>query len=674
MHLQLILSGLFLTRAVSASGESTAANGGYTGAVTGYLAANATGNGGAVPMRRSITELATEAGPQWDLYVQAMRTMYDRDASETESYFQIAGIHGRPFREYNNAGAKSTDGWSGYSTHGENLFMIWHRPYVAFYEQNLVKEARTLAAAYPESVRSEYQKAAEDLRAPYWDWAAEPSLPACALPESVQVKVAAKTGVETKTIDNPLYTYKFSQDVKQGKYGQFETRDRMYRCDSSEQANENLVKRNYKGLVYDTFTMAKSFSEFATTASKGRSLEAAHNALHWDAGCGGQFMDSQYSAFEPLFMLHHANVDRLWAYWQGMHPEATTFNGAYQGQSRYNTPSGSMIDLDSPLQPFRQTNGEWHTSRSVNSCKNFGYTYQGLEHWSKSETQMQQSAVEIINSLYGPPEQNKPLPPVSPAPSASPARTTTSNNAPVTSGSGSSTQVKPPSTSGGVSSSGMVTSVRPTTSGSSSQQQSTTPGTSSGPSSAGPSSASSLRTTLATSVLPSGNNSVPAPTTTTAPGVKPTLPVFANKTETDYKKYYAGISVDVAYLPHRPCAIDISIGDTRAGGMAIMNMPEKGLVYDSVSLTTAIHAAKLSNTTADGSDLVRQVLSRMQVTLRKPDGSTIDVTQLNGLRVEVEEADVLPAKSQYEMPEVVKAKSHVVVDKPVSGCYAPYSK
>ncbi|OAR00710.1 hypothetical protein LLEC1_00243 [Akanthomyces lecanii] len=572
MRLQFSALSVFLslTSAVSASSLGSITEG-VAGAIIGSLGAadGESGSDSPVPHRRCITELAAEAGPQWDLYLQALRSMHDRDSRDPESFFQIAAyqhgpaIHGRPFMEYNNAGAMNTNGWGGYSPHDENLFVIWHRAFVVLFEQILVKEAKKLAASYPDDLRSIYQKAADDLRAPYWDWALEPWVPSVALPETIEVKVATKTGIVAKSIENPLYTYRFPEEVTQGRYGAFDTYERTHRCQNPDETNQNLYSRNYKSWLYDNFVMAKSFSEFSTTASKGGSLEGVHDAIHWDFGCGGQFMNTQYAAFEPLFMLHHCNVDRLWAYWQAMHPEAATFNGAYQGLSRFNTPDGTMIGLDSPLQPFRQTNGDWHTPRSVNSITTFGYSYQGLEYWTKSDTELQQSAVQIINSLYGPEQKQQP---------------------------------------------------------------------------------------------------------TTTAGID-AHPDFKTTETSDYKRFYARISVDVSYLPVRPCSIEIFIDMWRAGGMVIMQMPEKGVMYDSIPLCDAIASAKLGSVPDD--ELLDQIVSRLHVTLRKTDGSSIDVTQISGLRVDIEIADMVAPTSEYELPQVVKSSTHVALDNPVSGCAAP---
>ena len=49
-------------------------------------------------------------------------------------------------------------------------------------------------------------------------------------------------------------------------------------------------------------------------------FEIVHNALHSFLGGRGEYSLSSldYSAFDPVFFLHHANVDRIWAIWQAL--------------------------------------------------------------------------------------------------------------------------------------------------------------------------------------------------------------------------------------------------------------------------------------------------------------------------------------------------------------------
>lgn len=76
------------------------------------------------------------------------------------------------------------------------------------------------------------------------------------------------------------------------------------------------------------------------------------------------------------------------------------FKGSYWGSSRFDTPEGTTISASSPLSPFFQSSGSKHTSNSVKSIRGFGYTYESLEYWAKSDAQLKTDATALINRLY----------------------------------------------------------------------------------------------------------------------------------------------------------------------------------------------------------------------------------------------------------------------------------
>jgi hypothetical protein len=84
------------------------------------------------------------------------------------------------------------------------------------------------------------------------------------------------------------------------------------------------LRRNLSGLgglpsVTDiTTTLARTtYSTFQNTLESGAGLASfhqMHNALHgW---VGGHMSNPTASPFDPIFYLHHCNIDRLWAMWQ----------------------------------------------------------------------------------------------------------------------------------------------------------------------------------------------------------------------------------------------------------------------------------------------------------------------------------------------------------------------
>lgn len=91
----------------------------------------------------------------------------------------------------------------------------------------------------------------------------------------------------------------------------------------------------------------------------------------------------------------------MWAYWQAIKPRHKIFRRPYPGRSRFATATGTIITPDSPLKPFRDGYGNYHTTKSVANIEGLGYSYYGLEYWIKAEKQMSREAKRLINRLYG---------------------------------------------------------------------------------------------------------------------------------------------------------------------------------------------------------------------------------------------------------------------------------
>ncbi|PHH79246.1 hypothetical protein CDD80_5330 [Ophiocordyceps camponoti-rufipedis] len=349
---------------------------------------------GPLPIRRNIDDLQKENGPQWHLYIQALSSMYEMDSDDPLSFFQIAGIHGWPWIEWNNTGKTTANGWAGYCPHG----------------QSLVSAAKQIASQYPQNVRKQYEEAANTLRAPYWDWASTEHVPPSTGPG--EVTITTPKGKNQK-VTNPLANYKFPEKAVGGVYGDLPGAapvgsrpqgGKIQRCPGQSYPDfaNNIMSRQVPNPRSRSYRSMVDFTRFGSTSGRGFSLEQIHNTVHTEATCGADFLDSRISGFDPLFMLHHANVDRLWAYWQASFPKESIFNGSYSGGSRFTTPARTMIGPDSALAPFFGANNQAHTSKTVVSIKDFGYSYEGLEFGSMSESELEKSATRMIGKLYGP--------------------------------------------------------------------------------------------------------------------------------------------------------------------------------------------------------------------------------------------------------------------------------
>lgn len=124
------------------------------------------------------------------------------------------------------------------------------------------------------------------------------------------------------------------------------------------------------------------------------SIESLHDSIHTIGGGGwGHLAIIAYSSFDPLFFLHHANVDRIVAMWQVIHndtyvvPTAAVYASHTQNQ-------GDIEDTQTPLKPFFVNDTSFWTSEMVRNHETFGYTYAEVANKTREEV------VAAINHLY----------------------------------------------------------------------------------------------------------------------------------------------------------------------------------------------------------------------------------------------------------------------------------
>lgn len=148
---------------------------------------------------------------QWNIFLLGMQHFQNTDQSDLTSYYQIAGIHGRPYTPWDNVPAAPGIQAPGYCNHVLNLFLPWHRAYLALFEQTLYEHIVAVVNEFPAGAqRQQYAAAALTWRFPYWDWAALPSDGGSVFPSSMSsptVNVTTPNG--TAIIHNPLYSYQF---------------------------------------------------------------------------------------------------------------------------------------------------------------------------------------------------------------------------------------------------------------------------------------------------------------------------------------------------------------------------------------------------------------------------------------------------------------------------------
>ncbi|KAK5114494.1 hypothetical protein LTR62_002429 [Meristemomyces frigidus] len=364
--------------------------------------------------RLEIRQLEKDVA-QFNIYLLGLARFQATDQSEKLSYYQIAGIHGRPYIPWDGVGQGAGPGDPGYCMHVSNIFLPWHRPYMALYEQVLYQHIVEAVNEFPAgAVRQRYAAAALSWRHPYWDWAADPPVGESVFPDSLGspfINVTMPNG--TMAIANPLYSYEFHPlSVSDFYYSPFAEWNVTMRDPSDWSAaaypQDNLVgpaldnsRVSFQDRLYNLFTNYNNFSEFGNEAwmspsvGNADSLESIHDAIHSITGSAGHMTYLDYSAFDPLFWLHHAMIDRCFALWQAIYNESYVEPMAALDQTFAFNP-GQVLDVNTPLLPFHSdVNGGFWTAASARSPATFGYTYSDLGNGSVS------AVMANVNKLYG---------------------------------------------------------------------------------------------------------------------------------------------------------------------------------------------------------------------------------------------------------------------------------
>ncbi|KAJ0417681.1 hypothetical protein BJY00DRAFT_315629 [Aspergillus carlsbadensis] len=409
---------------------------------------------GKVPVRREINEWfyskSQADGYQVVLFLLALDHFQQMDPNDRDSYFQIAGIHGMPYKSWDEPEATVDEvHGKGYCVHANCLFPLWHRPYLLLYEQRIyeimVGEIIPKMQA-SEAKKNELREAASTWRLPYWDWAKNPSIPKLLDREKLNMKVLGKP----VTKDNPLYKFRMPEQQKMSDFGvnslqwvdfpeplRYGECLATSRCPSekeradteawangvvnNETANDFLDRHpsitdfdygEATELVYRLLTYPMDFMTFATTARDASAnsssetkvtndinLEFIHNNIHyWVGGEGGHMSQIPVATFDPVF----CNLDRLYAIWQTLHPEEWFKVDTTRIFNQETIGMGKIITNKTRFRPFHKDEaGALWTPNDARDWFKLGYTYPELKRWEYTSEQAQTLALhEYINKNY----------------------------------------------------------------------------------------------------------------------------------------------------------------------------------------------------------------------------------------------------------------------------------
>jgi len=233
------------------------------------------GADGSVRMRKAWVPGANDTNQQ--RYAEAVKVLKANDAKNARYTASKGFFPGQP--DDDTPQSWSALAWIHYVAcpHGNWYFLPWHRLYLAYFEAACAK-----AIGEP------------DFSLPYWDWTAERKIP------KDFFSVASLGGYSTEFFGNGFPA---------------ERQVRRF-TDASTLSEEFAGKEAIEGML-----AIDDFYQFASDpvgnqrdqGSHGQLEALPHNNTH---GSIGGFMGMMLSPLDPIFWLHHSNVDRMWEVWK----------------------------------------------------------------------------------------------------------------------------------------------------------------------------------------------------------------------------------------------------------------------------------------------------------------------------------------------------------------------
>lgn len=290
-----------------------------------------------------------------------------------------------------------------------------HRPYLSLYEQVLYSIVQDIASKFTGLNNTKYVAAAKDFRMPYYDWAALPSEFPSALTAS-RVNVVDQNG--PRQMNNPLASFKFHPvNPAAGDFDAYWSRflaTNRYPDSNGNSRNSQVTAAisTMAAALRKSVVIALAFQNYNAfsnnrwlqnqQAGQYGSLENMHDNLHGALGGNGHMSSLEVSAFDPVFWLHHCNVDRLWAIWGALNPNSFVEPGPTDRDS-FTAKRGTIEDVNTQLKPFWDGSGtKFWNSIGVKETVTFNYAYPETQKWKfNNVADYQRSVKSTVAQLYG---------------------------------------------------------------------------------------------------------------------------------------------------------------------------------------------------------------------------------------------------------------------------------
>ncbi|WP_127502560.1 FG-GAP-like repeat-containing protein [Actinoplanes solisilvae] len=222
-------------------------------------------------VRRDIWDL--QANGPWDsytlAYARAVRAMQARALTDPRGWQYQAAVHGR-------AGAAPVGVVWNECQHGSWHFLPWHRAFLYYFEE--IVRAEVVAQGGP-----------SDWALPYWNYA---------IAGRNVLPPAFREPTMPDGSPNPLFVANRNPAVNTG----------ATLPSTSTSASAALAQTAFTpGFGGGRTTPQHFFNQF------GELEFTPHNDIH--VLIGGWMSNPNLAALDPIFWLHHANIDRIWSLW-----------------------------------------------------------------------------------------------------------------------------------------------------------------------------------------------------------------------------------------------------------------------------------------------------------------------------------------------------------------------
>jgi tyrosinase len=224
-------------------------------------------------------------------YANAVKRMRERPEDDPTSWTYQAAMHGTHAKP-------NKPGWNE-CQHGTWFFLPWHRMFLYYFEK--IVRATVIEDGGP-----------ADWALPYWNYGLGG--------EKAKLPLAFREPKLANGDDNPLYVAERAEGMNSG-----------------EGFIPALAGSPAKALARPAFIGKAEFGGDRTAPAQfaesgGELEETPHNIVHGLVGGRGLMGDILRAAQDPIFWLHHANIDRIWSDWIGTASHQNPPDGSWRGQ------------------------------------------------------------------------------------------------------------------------------------------------------------------------------------------------------------------------------------------------------------------------------------------------------------------------------------------------------